>query len=193
MFPAGHRRTTEVPQPRLGGIFQLHRQITVLSCMESHPGVLQAEAWCPAGHGFHHQSEGENAIAAHVPWKTAGKGHQRSTHLDREDVPTCSHHQTARPYFATFHGGGTRFQTTVRRWDPRCHPRAQEEIWRRTFSVTCSSMSHYLFSLRYVDNRLWISERRFEQLLGVKLFLNSKFFGGDITSIRFRGIFPQPA
>ena len=42
-------------------------------------------------------------------------------------------------------------------------------------------MSHYLFSLRYVDNRLWISERRFEQLLGVKLFLNSKFFGGDIV------------
>ena len=34
---------------------------------------------------------------------------------------------------------------------------AQEEIWRRTFSITCSSMSRNLLSLRYVDNRLWIS------------------------------------
>ena len=35
---------------------------------------------------------------------------------------------------------------------------AQEEIWRRTFSITCSSMSRNLLrlSLRYVDNRLWI-------------------------------------
>ena len=57
---------------------------------------------------------------------------------------------------------------------------AQEEIWRRTFSITCSSVSRNLLSLRYVDNRLWISERRFEQLPGVRLFLNSRFYGGDI-------------
>ena len=57
------------------------------------------------------------------------------------------------------------------RWDLPCHPR---------FSITCSSVSRNLLSLRYVDNRLWISERRFEQLPGVRLFLNSRFYGGDI-------------
>ena len=57
---------------------------------------------------------------------------------------------------------------------------AQEEIGRRTFSITCSSMSRNLLSLRYLDNRLWISERRFEQLLGVRMFLNSRCYGGDI-------------
>ena len=57
---------------------------------------------------------------------------------------------------------------------------AQEEIWRHTFSITCSNMNRHLLSLRYFDNRLWISERRFEQLPGVRLFLNSRFYGGDI-------------
>ena len=56
----------------------------------------------------------------------------------------------------------------------------QEEIWRRTCSITCSNMNRRLLSLRYVDNRLWISERRFEQFPGVRLFLNSRFYGGDI-------------
>ena len=41
-------------------------------------------------------------------------------------------------------------------------------------------MSRNLFSLRYVDNRLCISERRLEQLPGVRLFLNSRFYEGDI-------------
>ncbi|CAE7391639.1 unnamed protein product [Symbiodinium sp. CCMP2456] len=58
---------------------------------------------------------------------------------------------------------------------------AQEEIWRRTFSITCSSMYRALLSLRYVDNRIWISERRFEQLPGVRLLLNNRFYGGDIA------------
>ena len=58
---------------------------------------------------------------------------------------------------------------------------AQEEIWRRTVSITRSSVSRNLIGLRYVDNRLWISERRFEQMPGVRLFLNSRFYGGDIV------------
>ncbi|CAE7275386.1 mettl21a [Symbiodinium sp. CCMP2456] len=58
---------------------------------------------------------------------------------------------------------------------------AQEEIWRRTFSITCSNMNRALLSLRYVDNRIWISERRFEQLPGIRLLLNNHFYGGDIT------------
>ena len=57
---------------------------------------------------------------------------------------------------------------------------AQEEIWRRTFSITCSNMNQALLSLRYVDNRLWISESRFEQLLGIRLLLNNHFYGGSI-------------
>ena len=57
---------------------------------------------------------------------------------------------------------------------------AQEEIWGRAVSVTCSNMNRNLLSLRYVDNRLWISERRFEQLPAVRLFLDSRFYRGDI-------------
>ena len=40
---------------------------------------------------------------------------------------------------------------------------AQEEIWRRTFNISCSNMNRSLLGLRYVDNRLWLSESRFEQ------------------------------
>ena len=72
---------------------------------------------------------------------------------------------------------------------------AAQEIWRRTFSVTCSSMSRNLLSLRYVDNRLWISERRSEQLPGVRLFLNSRFLRrrhhlGGRTSVRLCRVLP---
>ena len=57
---------------------------------------------------------------------------------------------------------------------------AQEEIWRRTFSITCCSMNQAQLGLRYVDNRLWISESRFEQLPGIRLLLNNHFYGGSI-------------
>ena len=58
---------------------------------------------------------------------------------------------------------------------------AQEEIWRRTFNISCSNMSRSLLGLRYVDNRLWLSERLFEQLPGIRLLLNNYFYGGSIT------------
>ena len=57
---------------------------------------------------------------------------------------------------------------------------AQEEIWRRTFNISCSNMSRSLLGLRYVENRLWLSERRFEQLPGIRLLLNNYFYGGSI-------------
>ena len=57
---------------------------------------------------------------------------------------------------------------------------AQEEIWRCTFNISCSNMSRSLLGLRYVDNRLWLSERRFEQLPGIRLLLNNYFYGGSI-------------
>ena len=57
---------------------------------------------------------------------------------------------------------------------------AQEEIWRRTFNISCSNMSRSLLGLRYVDNRLWLSESRFEQLPGIRLLLNNYFYGGSI-------------
>ncbi|CAE7665130.1 unnamed protein product [Symbiodinium necroappetens] len=57
---------------------------------------------------------------------------------------------------------------------------AQEEIWRRTFNISCSNMSRSLLGLRYVDNRLWLSESRFEQLPGIRLLLNNHFYGGSI-------------
>ena len=54
-------------------------------------------------------------------------------------------------------------------------------------------MSRNLLSLRYVDNRLWISERRVEQLPGVKLFLNSRFYGGDIIPYAHQAATPSGA
>ena len=52
----------------------------------------------------------------------------------------------------------------------------RNEIWRRAFSITCSSMNRSLPCLRYVGNRLWMSERRVEQLPGVRALLNSHFY-----------------
>ncbi|OLP78836.1 hypothetical protein AK812_SmicGene40935 [Symbiodinium microadriaticum] len=49
---------------------------------------------------------------------------------------------------------------------------AQEEIWRRTFNISCPNMNRSLLSLRYVGNRLWLSESRFEQLPGIRLLLH---------------------
>ena len=63
---------------------------------------------------------------------------------------------------------------------PSNHCDAAARIWP-DFSIPLPrSMSRNLFSLRYVDNRLCISERRLEQLPGVRLFLNSRFYEGDI-------------
>ena len=58
---------------------------------------------------------------------------------------------------------------------------AQEEIWRRTFNISCSNMNRSILGLRYVDNRLWLSESRFEQLPGIRLLLNNHFYGGSIV------------
>ncbi|OLP77811.1 hypothetical protein AK812_SmicGene42086 [Symbiodinium microadriaticum] len=41
-------------------------------------------------------------------------------------------------------------------------------------------MNKSLLCLRYVDNRLWISEERVASLPGVRLFLSNHFYGGDI-------------
>ena len=58
---------------------------------------------------------------------------------------------------------------------------AREEVWRRTFSQSFSSMNCSLLCLRYVDNRLWISEDRIASLPGVRLFLSNHFYGGNIA------------
>ena len=42
-------------------------------------------------------------------------------------------------------------------------------------------MNRSLLCLRYVDNRLWISEDRFAALPGIRLFLSSHFYGGNIV------------
>ncbi|OLQ03503.1 hypothetical protein AK812_SmicGene13568 [Symbiodinium microadriaticum] len=76
---------------------------------------------------------------------------------------------------------------TARPWARRCHRPAlcgmvvalQEEIWQRTFRQTCLSMNRSLLCLRYIDNRLWISEPAIATR--VQLFLNNPFCGGDIT------------
>ena len=57
---------------------------------------------------------------------------------------------------------------------------AHEEVWRRTFSQSFSAMNRNLLCLRYVDNRLWISEDTVASLPGVRLFLSNHFYGGDI-------------
>ena len=58
---------------------------------------------------------------------------------------------------------------------------AHEEVWRRTFAQSFSSMNRNLLCLRYVDNRLWISKDRVASLPGVRLFLSNHFYGGDIV------------
>ena len=42
-------------------------------------------------------------------------------------------------------------------------------------------MNRNLLCLRYVDNRLWISEDRVASLPGVRLFLSNHFYGSDIA------------
>ena len=161
-----------MPQPRLGRIFQLHRQATVLN-------------WRIALE-FYRQRDGvqpDTVSTIDLKEKTQqkrmfrGKRRARATRevcIWTEDVPTIILHALALQHFKVAgrgfrqaHGPTDHHRIPVVTRIVRHGIAAQEEIWRRTFSITCSSMSCNLLSLRYVDNRLWISERRFEQLPGV--------------------------
>ena len=141
-------------------------------------GILPSEAWCPACHHLHDRFEGEVPTTAHF----SGQAQSRATRQVRiwiQDVPTIilhalalQHFMVAARCFRQAHGSpmGSPLSPAL------CGMviAAQEEIWHRTFSITGSGMNRNLLSLRlrYVDNRLWISERRFEQLPGVRLFVN---------------------
>ena len=109
--------------------------------------------------------EGKGATAAHFPRQTQGKGNPTGVHLDRRRPPPSHCTPLLCKHFRWRAVASDRDMDL--RWDLPCHPR---------FSITCSSVSRNLLSLRYVDNRLWISERRFEQLPGVPTVLEQPFF-----------------
>ena len=109
----------------------------------------------------------------------------RTVHIWAEDIGTIIFHALALQHFSV---SGRRFKQA--HGSPMGSPlspalcsmmiAAQEEVWRRSFSITCSNMNRCMLVLRYVDNRLWLSEQRFAQLPAVKLFLNNRFYGGNI-------------
>ena len=73
---------------------------------------------------------------------------------------------------------GFRHKPKDRPWAHRCHRPCVAWSWQRwrQFGI---GMNRSLLCLRYVENRLWISEPAIAVRL--QLFLNNRFYGGDVT------------
>ena len=109
----------------------------------------------------------------------------RQVKLWLSDIPTIIHHALLLQFFKVDSQGFRQTQGS-----PMGSPispslcsmviAAQEEVWARTFRQTVRGLGSRFLSLRYVDNRLWMSDRSTARLPGVQLLLTSSFYGGRI-------------